>query len=123
MTAAGVAATITHLVAVEAFEIIGWRVIGPVRRIGAMVAMMRVEMVVHMAIEVMAAVEPRAGADEDAAVEPLRAIVPVGCAVIGSVVIVAIGTGWLGSNVYAKGHLSRAGTGNSEEQGGRGNSW
>jgi hypothetical protein len=51
---------------------------------------MNIEVVIHVAAKMSRAVKPRAGTDEEAAVKPLRAVVTVGSAVIGSVVVVAI---------------------------------
>jgi hypothetical protein len=58
----------------------------------AIVAMLRVEVVVYMAMKVIGTVEPRSGANEDASAKPLWAIVSIGGAAVGSVVIVAVGT-------------------------------
>jgi hypothetical protein len=37
---------------------------------------------------------PRSGADEDAAIEPFRAVIAVGSAGVGIVVVISIATGW-----------------------------
>src|ERR1700691_231047 len=58
----------------------------------AVVTVMRIEGVIYIALEVIRTMKPRASADEDAASEPFRAIVTVGNAAIGSVIIVAVGT-------------------------------
>src|SRR5258708_3120853 len=76
--AACVAGPITHLVSAEVIE-------GPVStlRMWTMVAVMRIEAVVHVAVEVVLPVEPGAGSDKHAAVEPLRPVITVGGAVVG----------------------------------------
>jgi hypothetical protein len=56
----------------------------------AAVPVMNIEMIVYVAAKVCRAVEPRTGTNEDAASEPLRAVVAVGSAVVRSEVIVAI---------------------------------
>ena len=45
------------------------------------------------------AVEPRSGADEDAADKPVRPVVSVGCACIRRVGIVAVGAHWRRANI------------------------
>jgi hypothetical protein len=54
------------------------------------ISVMNIEMVVHVTAKMSWAVKPRAGTNEEAAVEPLRAVVAVGSAGIRSEVIVAI---------------------------------
>src|SRR5882762_10889268 len=71
-SAAYMAAPITHLVSVEVIE-----GLISTRRMWTSVAMMWIEAVIHVAVEVVGAVEPRAGSDEHAAVEPLGSVVPV----------------------------------------------
>jgi hypothetical protein len=61
---------------------------GAVRRHRSLVAVARVIGGVHMAVEVGWAVEPVSRSDKATADEPLRAIVAVGCAVVGCKVIV-----------------------------------
>jgi hypothetical protein len=58
----------------------------------AAIAVVWIEGVVYVALEVIGAMKPRANADENAAIEPFRAVIAVGNAVIGGVVIVTIGT-------------------------------
>jgi hypothetical protein len=84
-TAAHMAAPITHLVPVEVIE-------GPVTmlRNWTVIAVMWIEAVVHVAVEVVGAMEPRAGSDKDTAGEPLRPIVPVRGAAIRGVVEVTV---------------------------------
>jgi hypothetical protein len=54
------------------------------------IAVMWIETVIHAAVEVVGAVEPRAGSDEHAAAEPLGPVVPVWRAVIWGHIVVAI---------------------------------
>jgi hypothetical protein len=54
------------------------------------VAMLWMEAVINVAAEVVGAVEPRAGSDERAAVEPLGSIVPIWGAVVWGIVVIAI---------------------------------
>ncbi len=58
----------------------------------AFVAVLRVETVIHVALEVAGAMEPRAGADEDPGVKPFRTVVAGGSAGVRSGIIVTIGT-------------------------------
>ena len=57
----------------------------------AVIAVLRIERVVYFALEVAGAMKPRSNADEYAAIEPFRAVVAVGNAVIGGVIVVAVG--------------------------------
>ena len=61
-----------------------------------MVAMVGVEVIVYVAAELGAAMKPWAGTDEDAAGEPLRAVVAVRSAAIGRRFVISIGAdrGW-----------------------------
>jgi hypothetical protein len=72
-------------------------------------------MVVNMATELGCAVKPRAGADEDAPVEPFRTVVAVGSTGIGRDVIVSIRTVGGGSDVDADADLSFCVSGGSRE--------
>ena len=56
---------------------------------------------IDVAVEVVMAVVPGAGADEDAAVEPLRAVVAVGRAAVRACGVVAIGANGSGADVDA----------------------
>ena len=59
------------------------------------VAVVGIVAVIDVAVEAMVTVEPRAGADEDATVEPVGTVVAVGGAVVGGVVEIAVGAvGW-----------------------------
>jgi hypothetical protein len=57
---------------------------------GSAISPTRVKVTIDVSVEVGGAMEPASGSDEDAAVEPLRAIVAIGGAAIGSEIIVAI---------------------------------
>src|SRR5260370_33465565 len=85
MASASVAAPITHLVSGEVIKGLVSTV-----RMWTMVAVMWIETVIHVAVEVVSTVEPRAGSDEHAAVEPLEPAVPVGRAAAGLAIVVAI---------------------------------
>jgi hypothetical protein len=80
-----VAAPITHLVSVEVIKGLLSTV-----RMWTTVAVMWVETVIHVAVEVVSTVEPRAGSDEHAAAEPLGPVVPVWRAAVWGVIVVAI---------------------------------
>src|SRR5260370_28665594 len=83
--AASVAAPITHLISVEVIE-------GPVStsRKWTTVAVMWIEAAINVAVEVVAAVEPGAGSDEDASGEPLGPLLPGLSAVVGGAIVVPI---------------------------------
>ena len=85
VAAACVAAPITHLVSVEVIK-------GLVStfRVRTNVAVMRIETVINVALEVVGAVEPRTGSNEHAIAEPLGPVVPVWGAVVWGGIIVAI---------------------------------
>jgi len=84
-SAACVAPPITHLVAVEVIE----GLVSTLRmRTG--IAVIWIEAVIDVAVEVARTVEPRAGSDEHTAGEPLGPIVPVRGAIVWGDVVVAI---------------------------------
>jgi len=85
-----VSVAIGHVSCVEAMEVIRGLMVTAVSRERAVIAVVGIIGVIYMAIEAIMTVEPRTGSDEDAAVEPLRTVVAVWGAVVGSVVIVAI---------------------------------
>src|SRR5258707_12179863 len=85
VTAACVTAATTHLVSVEVIE----GLVSTSRK-WTPVAVMWIEAVINVAAEVVSAVEPGAGSDEDAAGKPLRSIVPVWGAVVCRIVEEAI---------------------------------
>jgi hypothetical protein len=87
MAAAYVTAATTHLVSMEVIE----GLISTSRK-WTMVAVMWIEVVINIAVEVVGAVEPWAGSDEDTAAKPLGAVLPVWSAVVRGVVEVAIRT-------------------------------
>src|SRR5277367_5999546 len=58
----------------------------------ALVAVLRMKVVVYMTAKVGGAVKPRASANKDTAGKPLGAVVTVGSAAIGGRVIVSVGT-------------------------------
>jgi hypothetical protein len=93
-SATGVAASITHLVSVEVIE----RLIST-RRMWTSVAVMWIETIINVAAEIVGAVEPRAGPDEHAAVEPLRPVVPIWGAPVWGVVVKTIRASRLWSDI------------------------
>jgi hypothetical protein len=68
-------------------------------RMWTSVAVMRIESVINVAAEIVRAVEPRAGSDEHATVEPLGPVVPIGGAVIWGEVVKAIRANRLWSDI------------------------
>jgi hypothetical protein len=79
------ASATTHLVSVEVIE-----GLVSMSRKWTTVALMWIEAVINVAVEVVGAVEPWAGSDEDTAAKPLGAVVPVWGAVVRGVVEVAV---------------------------------
>ena len=94
MATLGVPASITHFVSVEMVE----RLV-PAFRMWTRVAVLRIETVINVTMEVVRTVEPRAGSDEYATAEPLGPVVPVRSAVVWRVVVVAIRARGFGANV------------------------
>jgi len=83
------------------------------------VTMMRIKAVVDMTEEAMRTVKPRACSDEQAADEPIRAVIAIGRAVIRRIVKIPIRT--YRSDPYVDGNLSGshrcgAGQGNGEDE-------
>jgi hypothetical protein len=85
VTSVCVAAPITHLVSVEVIK-------GLVStfRMWTSVAVMWIETVINVAVEVVGAVEPRTDSDEHAAVKPLGPVVSVRRAAVWGEIVVAI---------------------------------
>ena len=94
IAAAGVASPVARLVAVEVVE-----GLFAALRVRSAVAVAGVIAVVDMAVEVAGAAVPVAGADEHSTLKPFGAVVAVGRAVIGSVVVVAVRADWLDSEM------------------------
>lgn len=84
------------------------------------IAVMYVEVVIHMAVKMPRPMEPRAGADEDAVVKPLRPVIAVRSTVVGSVIEVAVWTHWFRSVSHSKAHLDVVSAAEKQQQG-RGN--
>jgi hypothetical protein len=93
-----VSSTVAHFVAAEVGVTVVDGVFSAVRPC-AVVAVVDVEAVIYIAVEVMRAVEPGAGSDEDAAVEPFRSVIAVGGAFVRRIVIVPVGTYRRGSDL------------------------
>src|ERR1700678_2218667 len=95
LVSACVATPVAHFISFK----IGY-FINTLRRLGfladlwrcALIAVIRMKAVVHVTLEIVRAVKPRASANEGPAGKPLGAVVAVGRAAIGSGVIVTIGT-------------------------------
>jgi hypothetical protein len=88
------AASVTHFVA---FEVGGIDTLGRFRfladfRHGSLIAVLRMETIIHVAPEVGRAVKPWADANEDAVVKPFRTVVAGGSTGVGSNVIVTVRT-------------------------------
>ena len=96
-----VTVTVAHVRSMEAMEVVRWSMVGAVTRKSSMVAGAWIEVAIDRAMEVVRAVEPWTGTDEDTAVKPLRAVIAVGCAVVGRVVIVAVRADRRVADVYA----------------------
>ena len=93
------------VIAVELMKIvIGFGLAAP-RGKGAMVAIARIKIVVDRAVKAGMTVEPRTGADEYTAVEPLRTVIAVRGAVIRGVAV-AVGTNRCSPYIHPDGHLS-----------------
>jgi hypothetical protein len=73
------------------------------------VAVVGVKVVIDMAVEVGGAVKPRAGSDKDSAGEPLRAIVPIRGAAVGSGFVITVRAIGSDANVDANLGLGRPG--------------
>jgi len=85
VASACVAAPITHLVSMEVIKGLVSTV-----RMWTFVAVMWIETVINVAVEVVGAVEPRADTHEHAAAEPLGPVVPVWRAAVWGDIVVAI---------------------------------
>jgi hypothetical protein len=111
-----VAAAVTTFVALEVFRVavpaLAWLFAGV--RILTVIAVVRVVMSVDVAVEVGGAMEPGACSDEDAAGEPLRAVVTVRGAAVGRGFVVAVRACGSGTDAYADLGLS-LGRGRNEE--------
>jgi len=92
-------ASITLLVSAEMIE----GLVSLLRK-RTMVAMVWVEPIVNAAVKVTRAMKPRAGSDEQPAVEPIRAVRSIGCTVVRGDIVAAIWTNGRGSDV--DGYLS-----------------
>src|SRR5580658_2118482 len=62
------------------------------RRHGALIPVVRMELIVYVPVELRSTMKPRPHADEDAVVEPLWSVVTRRCTGIRSDVVIAVGT-------------------------------
>jgi hypothetical protein len=83
----------------------------------AFITVLRMEAVVYVALKLVSAMKPRASANEAVAIEPFRAIVAGGSAVIRGGIVVTIRTLWSYSNLNADLGI-RLGSGRYEADGG-----
>lgn len=95
------------VIAMEIMEVMVMVEVDIVTREGAMVAVARIEVVVHRAVETGPAVVPGTRADEDTAVKPVRTVIPVRRAVVRRIAVIPIRTRRGGTDVDAKRNLSR----------------
>ena len=119
----GVTAPVPHLVPVET----SMRMVGPViavppvtlppMRESAAVSEAWIIMPVDVAMEMLRAPKPRSGSQKHPALEPLGAIVAVGCTVIRRVVVVTVRTDWRWPDLHRDLRMSRR---TSTQQEGRG---
>jgi hypothetical protein len=91
---AHVALVIMRLVRVEVVELLC-----PARGQRSVIPMMRIIAIVDMAIKPVGTVEPGTSSNEHPTRKPIRTIVPIGCAIIRSVVKVPVGAYRCHSNV------------------------
>ena len=114
-----VAATIAHFIAVEVLDV-AWRMFGcrplAVPRHRTMIAVVRVEVVVDVAVEVCRTMEPWARADEDAAVEPPRPVIAVRSAGVRCVIEIAIWANRFRPVLHAITDLNRTVTAPEEQE-------
>ena len=94
------ALAVASLIAVEVIE----------RRCSALgewsvISVVGIEAIVDVAVEAAGSMEPRAGSEEETADEPVRAIIAIGCAVVGGVIEVAIGAHGCSADINADGDL------------------
>jgi hypothetical protein len=85
MTTFSTTASVAHFISVEMIK-----GLLATFRMWTSVAMLRIEAVVYVTVEVVGTVEPRADSDEHAAVKPLGPVVPVWRAAVWFEIVVAI---------------------------------
>jgi len=83
---------------VKALEVVGVLLIRTVLGISAVVAVTGIIGVVYMTVEARTTVIIGACADESAANEPLWSVVAVGCATVGAIAVITVGTRRANSN-------------------------
>ena len=78
----------------------------PALRHRPVISMPVVKMMVYMPVEMIRPVKPRPSADENAAIKPLRTIIPIRCAIVRRHLVVAVRTARLRPNIHR--NLSRS---------------
>ena len=84
------AMSVTHSVSMEIVEVVMLPVFS-VMRIRTVIAVAWIVMVVYISMKVTGTMEPSACTDEDAVVEPLRAVIAIRRATVGSIIVIAVG--------------------------------
>jgi hypothetical protein len=82
----------------------------------AVIAMVRIPSVIHVAVEAARAMEPRSGSNENAVHKPVWPVIAVGGAIVGSIVKVPIGAVGRRSKVHAYGNLGLGGGSKTHQQ-------
>lgn|SRR5579862_4947610 len=116
-----VSAAIAHLVPMKILgvmcEVLRIGMIAVVR-IRPMIAVVRVEMIIYVSVEIVVAMEPRSGSDENASAEPVGTVIAKGSTVVGRVIVITVGTNRFHSDI--DGYLGwRSGRGNPERSSGQ----
>ena len=100
MVAAMFVAMISIVVVVSTALFIAVKLIMPIgmisfmttaRGIGAMVAVVGIVVIIHIAMKAVRSSEPGASANKDTAGKPFRTIVAIGSAIVGGVIVIAVG--------------------------------
>lgn len=73
---------------------------------GALIAVVRIIMVIHGAMKIVRTVKPRASSDEDAPDEPFRTVIAVGSASVRRIVEIAVRTNGSRADTYGDLRLS-----------------
>lgn len=71
----------------------------------AAVVVMFVEAIVHITVEMPGTAKPWSCTNENSVIEPGRPVIPVRCAVVRCVVVIAVGTHWRPAVCHAYAHI------------------